>query len=68
MHFFASRLNYSRWVEVTIVPDERTETLVRTWVDYFAVIIAVIFGNPAGGAGDDAAEPCFAEQRVTRCE
>ena len=23
VHFFASRLKYSRWVEVTIVPDER---------------------------------------------
>jgi transposase len=38
VHFFASRLKYSRWVEVTIVPDERTETLVRTWVDHFAAI------------------------------
>ncbi len=38
VHFFASRLKYSRWVEVTIVPDERAETLVRTWVDHFAAI------------------------------
>jgi transposase len=38
VHFFASRLKYSRWVEVTIVPDERGETLVRTWVDHFAAI------------------------------
>ena len=28
VHFFASRLKYSRWTEVTIVPDEGTETLV----------------------------------------
>ena len=35
IHFFASRLKYSRWVEVTIVPDEQTETLVRTMVDHF---------------------------------
>jgi len=38
VHFFASRLKYSRWVEVTLVPDERSETLVRTWVDHFAAI------------------------------
>ena len=25
IHFFASRLKYSRWVEVTIVPDESTD-------------------------------------------
>jgi transposase len=36
VHFFATRLKYSRWVEVTIVPDERAETLVRTMVDHFA--------------------------------
>jgi transposase len=38
VHFFASRLKYSRWVEVTIVPDERAETLARTLVDHFAAI------------------------------
>ena len=38
MHFSASRLKYSRWIEVTIVPEERAETLVRTWVDHFAAI------------------------------
>ena len=38
IHFFASRLKYSRWVEVTIVPDEQTETLVRTLVDHFTAI------------------------------
>ena len=41
VHFFASRLKYSRWVEVTMVPDERAETLVRTWVDHFAAIDGV---------------------------
>src|SRR5215831_16595033 len=29
VHFFASRLKYSRWSEVTLVPDERVEMLVR---------------------------------------
>ncbi len=38
VHFFASRFKYSRWVEVSLVPDERAETLVRTWVDHFAAI------------------------------
>jgi hypothetical protein len=35
---FARRLQYSRWVEVMIVPDERAETLVRSWVDHFAAM------------------------------
>jgi transposase len=38
LHFFASRLKYSRWVEVTIVPNECAETLVRTLVDHFVAI------------------------------
>jgi transposase len=49
-HFCASRLTYSRWVEVTVVPDERTETLVRTFVDHFAAIGGVplwaVFDRP----------------------
>ena len=36
VHFFASRLKYSRWVEVSIVEDERVEALVRALVDHFA--------------------------------
>jgi len=35
IHFFASRLKCSRWAEVTIVPDERVETLVRTIAEHF---------------------------------
>jgi transposase len=50
IHFFGSRLKYSRWVEVTIVPDERTETLVRTLVDHFAAIggipLLAVFDRP----------------------
>jgi hypothetical protein len=30
VHFFASRLKYSRWVEVTLVADQRVETLVES--------------------------------------
>jgi transposase len=36
VHFFASRLKYSRWAQVTLVPNEQVETLVRTMVDHFA--------------------------------
>jgi transposase len=50
VHFFASRLKYSRWAEVTIVPDERAETLVRTFVDHFAAIggvpLLAVFDRP----------------------
>jgi transposase len=50
VHFFASRLKYSRWVEVTIVENERVETLLRTLVDHFAVIggipLLAVFDRP----------------------
>jgi len=50
VHFFASRLKYSRWVEVTLVPDERVETLVRTVVDHLAafggVPLVAVFDRP----------------------
>jgi transposase len=36
VHFFASRLKYSRWVEVSLVPNERVESLVRALVDHLA--------------------------------
>jgi hypothetical protein len=36
VYFFASRLKYSRWVEVTMVPDERFETLVRALLEHLA--------------------------------
>lgn len=35
IHFFASRLKWSRWTEVTVVPNEQTETLVRTLVLHY---------------------------------
>lgn len=50
IHFFASRLKYSRWVEVTIVPDEQVETLVRTLVDHLAAFggipLVAVFDRP----------------------
>jgi transposase len=36
VHFFASRLKYSRWAEVTLVADEQVESLVRGLVDRLA--------------------------------
>ena len=36
VHFFASRLKYSRWTEVSLVEDETAESLVRALVDHFA--------------------------------
>lgn len=50
VHFFASRLKYSRWVEVTMVANERVETLLRTLVDHFAAFggipLVAVFDRP----------------------
>jgi len=36
VHFFASRLKYSRWVQVSLVANEQVEALVRAMVAHFA--------------------------------
>jgi len=50
VHFFASRLKYSRWTEVSLVPNEQVETVVRTMVDHFASIggipLLAVFDRP----------------------
>ena len=50
VHFFASRSKYSRWVEVTPVPDERVETLVRALVEHLAAFggipLVTVFDRP----------------------
>ena len=50
VHFFASRLKYSRWVEVSLVPDERVETLVRALVEHLAAFsgipLVTVFDRP----------------------
>lgn len=50
VHFFASRLKYSRSAQVTLVNDERAETLVRTMVDHFAAFggipLLAVFDRP----------------------
>jgi len=38
VRFFATRLKYSRWAVVTIVSDQKVETLVRTMVEHFVLI------------------------------
>ena len=50
VHFFASRMKYSRWVEVSLVANQRVEALVRTLVDHFAAIggvpLLAVFDRP----------------------
>jgi transposase len=50
VHFFASRLKYSRWVEVALVPNERVETLVRALVEHLAAFggipLVTVFDRP----------------------
>ena len=50
VHFFASRLKYSRWVEIALVPDERVETLVRALVEHLAAFggipLVTVFDRP----------------------
>lgn len=50
VHFFASRLKYSRHVQVTIVPNQQVETLVRTLVEHFAAMggvpLLAVFDRP----------------------
>lgn len=50
VHFFASRLKYSRWVEVSLVEDERVESLVRAMVEHFAsmggIPLLAVFDRP----------------------
>jgi transposase len=50
VHFFASRLKYSRWAEVTLVEDEGVESLVRSLVAHFdamgGVPLVAVFDRP----------------------
>jgi len=50
VHFFASRLKYSRWVQVSLVEDERVEALVRALVEHFEAIggipLLAVFDRP----------------------
>jgi transposase len=50
VHFFGSRLKYSRWTEVSLVPNQQVEALVRAMVDHFATIggipLLAVFDRP----------------------
>jgi transposase len=50
VHFFGSRLKYSRWVQVSLVENEQVEALVRAMVDHFAawggVPLVSVFDRP----------------------
>lgn len=50
LHFFASRLKWSRWIYVELVPDEKVESLVRALLGAFdafgGVPLACVFDNP----------------------
>lgn len=50
VHFFVSRLKYSRWSDVRVVPDERVEALVRALLAGFeafgGVPLRSVFDNP----------------------
>ncbi len=50
IHFFASRLKYSRWVEVSLVDNERVEALSRTLVEHFermgGIPLLAVFDRP----------------------
>jgi transposase len=50
VHFFASRLKYSRWAQITLVDDEGVESLVRSLVAHFdamgGVPLVAVFDRP----------------------
>jgi transposase len=50
IHFFATRMKYSRWTEVSIVPNQQVETLVRVMVDHYEAIggipLLAVFDRP----------------------
>lgn len=50
VHFFATRLKYSRWAEVSIVENECVESLVRAWVAHFdrigGIPLVAVFDRP----------------------
>jgi transposase len=50
VHFFASRLKWSRWAEVSLVENEVVETLVRTLATHFecfgGVPLCAVFDRP----------------------
>ena len=50
IHFFVSRLKFSRWIHVVVVRDEKVEALIRALLagfeDFGGVPLASVFDNP----------------------
>lgn len=50
IHFFASRLKWSRWSRVSVVPNQQAETLIRALLDHFedmgGVPLCAVFDRP----------------------
>lgn len=50
VHFFASRLKFSRWAHVALVPNERIEALIRAFMlgleSFGGVPLVCVFDNP----------------------
>jgi transposase len=50
VHFFGSRLKYSRWTAVSVVPNEQVEVLVRAMVEHFdgigGIPLLAVFDRP----------------------
>jgi transposase len=48
--FFATKMKYSRWVHVTLVPDQRVESLVRAVAEHFEALggipLLAVFDRP----------------------
>jgi len=67
VHFFASRVKYSRWVEVSLVADERVETLVRALVEHLTAFggipLVTVFDRPKTIALKWGREPPFIHRR-----
>lgn len=50
VHFFATRMKYSRWTEVALVPNQQIESLIRALIGHFARIggmpLFAVFDRP----------------------
>lgn len=76
VRFFASRLKFSRWVQVSLVDDERAETLVRGLVEHYTAMggvpLRAVFDRPSTvvaradrGDGQPEFNPVLAEVALT---
>jgi transposase len=61
VHFFASRLKYSRFMQVSLVEDERVESLLRSLLAHYeafqGVPLVAVFDNPSTVVLRDKTKP-----------